>query len=55
MNKSEQQNEMPEQLLTSLEDLTSEIVDLQELMLMLACAAENIPDLSIYSVSETRH
>ena len=46
---------MPEQLLTSLEDLTSEIVDLQELMLMLACVAENIPDLSAHSASEPRH
>ena len=46
MEQQGQDTEVPEHILTALEDTTAELVELQELMIAIALNAENISDLN---------
>ncbi len=55
MEYIERKNEVPSGVLTSLEDLTSDLLDLQELILTLARAADRLPIASNTPPPETGH
>jgi hypothetical protein len=55
MSHLELENEVPSSILTSLEDLTADIVDLQELILALAATAQYLPGSMAFDSSESVH
>lgn len=55
MDPKKSEEEVPEYILDSLEDLSAEILDLRELMLMFAATAAELPDSLPDSGQEQLH
>lgn len=55
MDHKESRKEIPSDILGSLEDLTAEIVNLQELVLAVAATAQHLPESLPIASSEQVH
>ena len=55
MDQKKCADSIPEHVLTSLEDMEADVLDLRELMLMLAATAQDLPDRVPASGQEQVH
>ncbi len=55
MSYKEAKEEIPSGILSSLEDLTAEVINLQELVLAVAASAQHLPEELPFESSEQIH